>query len=79
MTEERDHDTHSPVDDDEPRVPSSRPMAAPIFVDDDEEGGMTAEERSALYELYAPSLHGEAREGARHRRQGSPSRNLGGP
>ena len=56
MIEERDHDTHSPVDDDEPRVSSSRPMAAPIFVDDDEEGGMTAEERSALYELYAPSL-----------------------
>src|SRR5689334_20312714 len=57
MIEEREHFTTSPVDDDEPRVTSSRPMAAPIFLaDDDEEGGMTAEERSALYELYAPSL-----------------------
>jgi len=57
MIEERENFTTSPVDDDEPRVPSSRPMAAPIFLDDDEEdGGMTAEERAALYELYAPSL-----------------------
>ncbi|MEP7029116.1 MAG: 30S ribosomal protein S1, partial [Candidatus Eisenbacteria bacterium] len=58
MTEERDNFTTSPVDDDEPRVPTSRPIAAPIFMDDDddEEGGMTAEERSAMYELYAPSL-----------------------
>ena len=59
MSEEREHFTTSPVEDDEPRAASSRPSAmAPVFFDDDEdeEGAMTAEERSALYELYAPSL-----------------------
>jgi small subunit ribosomal protein S1 len=57
MAEDRDDFNPSPVDDDEPRVATVRPQAPPVFMmDDDDESGMTLEERNALYELYAPSL-----------------------
>ncbi len=56
MAQEREDFTPTPVDDDEPRSGSTRTVA-PIFMDDDDdEGGMTLEERTALYEMYAPSL-----------------------
>jgi small subunit ribosomal protein S1 len=58
MAEDREHFSPGIAEDDEPRQSAPRRIAAPIFMDDDEdeEGGMTAEERAALYELYAPSL-----------------------
>ncbi len=58
MHEDRERFTPGVAEDDEPRASMPRRITAPVFVDDDEdeEGGMTAAERSAMYELYAPSL-----------------------
>jgi len=58
MLEDRERFSPGAAEDDEPRASTPRRITAPVFVDDDEdeEGGMTAAERSAMYELYAPSL-----------------------